>query len=116
MGIRLPILAALTLIGAVSQASAQTSCPELVTLRREASEASRHIIGVPTSERCVAYNRFSAAWAAIAKYANDHREQCEISADSLGDFEKRHVEAKKARDNICAGRPAQPFPPEIIQR
>jgi hypothetical protein len=116
MGARLPILATLTLIGAINPASAQTSCLELAALRREASEASRHIIGVPTSERCVAYNRFSAAWAAVARYASDHREQCEISADSMGGFEKRHAEADKARDNICAGRPARPFPPEIIQR
>jgi hypothetical protein len=116
MDIRLPVLAALSLIGTISQSSAQTACPELTTLRREASEASRHIIGVATSDRCVAYGRFSAAWAAIARYANDHREQCEISAASLGDFEKRLAEAEKARDNICAGRPAQPFPPEIIQR
>jgi hypothetical protein len=116
MGIRPPILATLTLIGAVSQAVAQTSCPEMAVLRRQASEASKHIIGVATSDRCVAYGRFSAAWAAIARYANDHREQCEISDGSLGDFEKRLAEAEKARDNICAGRPAQPFPPEIIQR
>src|SRR5690348_9636044 len=105
MDIRLPVLATLTLIGTISQVSAQTACPELTALRREASEASRHIIGVATSDRCVAYGRFSAAWAAIARYANDHREQCEISAVSLGDFEKRRAEAEKARDNICAGRP-----------
>jgi hypothetical protein len=116
MRICLPSLATVALVGAFSQASAQASCPELTALRHEATEASRQIVGVPASERCLAYNRSSAAWGEVAKYASDHREQCEISAVSLSEFEKRHREAQKARDNVCAGRPARPFPPDIIQR
>jgi hypothetical protein len=41
---------------------------------------------------------------------------CEISTRSMDDFEKYHDEAVKTRDNICAGRPGRPFPPEIILR
>jgi hypothetical protein len=109
-------LAVLVLVAATSQAGAQTSCSELTDLRREAAQVSRQGLGVPTSERCVAYNRVSAAWNAVVKYASDHREQCEISLISLNEFEKRHREASIARDNVCAGRPARPFPPEIIHR
>ena len=72
--------------------------------------------GVPTSDRCEAYGRFSAAWGEIFRYANDHRELCDVSDVSLGEFEKRYREAVKARDNVCAGRPLQPFPPDIIKR
>jgi len=109
-------LAILMLVAATSQSSARTACPELTDLRREAAQVSRQGLGVPTSERCVAYNRVSAAWDAVIKYASDHREQCEISLTSLDEFEKRRREASMARDNVCAGRSARPFPPEIIQR
>jgi hypothetical protein len=56
------------------------------------------------------------AWGAIAQYANDHRELCNISILSLNEFEKRHSEAAKARDDVCGGRPLHPFPPDVIQR
>jgi hypothetical protein len=71
--------------------------------------------GVPTSDRCAAYSHFSTAWGAIAQYANDHRELCGISTLSLGEFDKRHREAMRARENVCAGH-GIPFPPEVIQR
>jgi hypothetical protein len=41
---------------------------------------------------------------------------CDVSVRSLADFEKYYAEAVSARDNVCAGRPARPFPAEIIQR
>jgi hypothetical protein len=63
-----------------------------------------------------AYNRFSRAWDAIAEYANDQRELCDISSLSLNGFEKEQREAVKMRDNACAGRPVRPFPADIIQR
>ena len=116
MRTRMPILAVIALVEPFSQTSAQASCPELTALRREAAEASRQIVGVATSERCFAYNRSSAAWGVVARYARDHQEQCEISAVSLEEFEQHHRVANKARDNVCAGRPARPFPPDIIQR
>lgn len=71
--------------------------------------------GGPTG-RCEAYNRFSAAWGAIAQYAKDHRELGDISSVSLSEFENRHREAERARDNVCAGRLLRRFPPDIIQR
>ena len=56
------------------------------------------------------------AWGAVAQYANDHRETCDISILSVNEFEEYHRKAAKARDDVCAGRPARPFPPDIIQR
>jgi hypothetical protein len=45
--------------------------------------------------------------------ARDHRESREISQASLADMEKRHREAVPERKEVCAGRPARVFPPEI---
>jgi hypothetical protein len=109
-------LAMIALVGLYSQTSAQAQCPELTRLRGEAAEALKRTRGVPTSERCEAFNRFSLAWAAIAQYANDNREACDISTLSLDDFEKYHRDAVTARDNVCAGRPVRPFPADIIRR
>jgi hypothetical protein len=116
MRTHVPALAMIALVGFCSQANAQGPCPELTRLRSEAAEISPQLWGVPTSERCEAYIRFAKAWLTIAQYAKDHRESCDRSMVSLNDFEKYHQEAARARDNICAGRPARPFPPEIIQR
>jgi hypothetical protein len=112
------VVALMTLVGLGGQAHAQARCPELIRLRSEAAEALKQTRGglVPASGRCTAYNRLSIAWEAITEYAKDNREACDISTPSLDDFEKYHVEAIKARDNVCAGRPARPFPPDIIQR
>jgi hypothetical protein len=116
MRTNLPALAMITLVGFCSQANAQDRCPELTRLRGEAAKTAEQMRGVPTSDRCAAYIRFSMAWGAIAQYANDHREWCDISIVSLDEFEKRHREAIKARENVCAGRVPRPFPPEVIQR
>jgi hypothetical protein len=96
-------LAMTVLSGACNQASAQDRCPELARLRSDAAHAAEQM-GVPTSERCVEYTYFSVAWGAIARYANDHRELCGISALSLDEIDKRHREAIRARENVCAGR------------
>jgi hypothetical protein len=102
------------LVGFCSHANAQMKCSELTRLRGAAAEAAKHIAGV--SDRCDAYSRFSTAWGDIFRYANDHRELCDVSGDLLGEFEKRYREAEKTRDNVCAGRPLQSFPPDIIKR
>ena len=109
-------LAMMALVGFCSQANAQERCPELTRLRSEAATALKHARGVPTWDLCEAYNRFSRAWDAIAEYANDQRELCDISTLSLNGFEKEQREAVKMRDNACAGRPVRPFPADIIQR
>ena len=62
------------------------------------------------------YNRLSAAWGAVAQYANDNRESCRVSLPSLNELAQYHREAVKARDNVCAGRPIRPYPADIIQR
>ncbi|HZE54814.1 MAG TPA: hypothetical protein VE111_16310 [Bradyrhizobium sp.] len=111
-----PALAMMALVGFCGPANAQALCPELTRLRSEASEAVQQMMGAPTSDRCAAYIRFSMAWGAIARYANDHRELCDISLPLLSDFEKRYREAVNARENVCAGRPIRPFPPDINQR
>jgi hypothetical protein len=107
----------IALVGFCGQANAQARCPELTRLRSEATEASPPMRGrlVPTSDRCQAYIRLSMAWGAVAQYANDHRELCDISVVSLSDFDKYHREAVSMRDNACTGRPVRPFPPDIIQ-
>jgi hypothetical protein len=126
MRILLSALAAIALAGFCSQANAQAQCLELTRLRSEAAAASKQwtvldtkrdlTMPVPRSQHCETYVRISMAWAAIAQYANDHRESCGISEVSLNEFEQRHREAVTARDNFCSGRPVRPFPPEIIQR
>ena len=117
MRTNLPALAMITLVGFCSQANAQDRCPELTRLRGEAAEVSKQGGAlVPPSQRCEAYVRIAMAWAAIAQYANDHREACDVSEVSLNEFEQHHREAVTARDNFCSGRPVRPFPAEIIQR
>ena len=111
-----PALAMMALIGFCSQASAQAQCSELTRLRSEAAEAAKQTRRGLISDRCEAYIRTSMAWDATVRYANEHQDLCDISIHSLGEFEKYHREAVSARDNVCAGRPVRPFPPEIIQR
>lgn len=113
MRTHLPTLVMMALAGYCSQASAQERCPELTRLRSEAAEA---IKPMPSVVRCGAHHRFSRAWGAIVQYANDHRELCDISIGLLSEFEKQHREAEKARDNVCAGRPLRPYPPDVIKR
>ena len=117
MRTHLPILVMMALVGYCSQANAQERCPELTRLRSEVAGALKQTRGlVPTLDRCEAYNLFSTAWATIVQYANDNREACDISTFSLDEFEKYHLEAVQARDNVCAGRPVRPFPADIIRR
>jgi hypothetical protein len=112
----IPAIAVIMLAGFCGQASAQAQCPELTRLRSEAAAASKPVTRALVSSRCEAYIRSSMAWDALLQYANDHRESCDISFHSLSEFEKFHREEVQARDNVCAGRPARPFPPDIIRR
>jgi hypothetical protein len=117
MRTHMPALAAIALAVFCSQAHAQAQCLELNRLRGEAVQASKKWTAlVPPSQHCETYIRISMAWAAIARYANDHREACDVSEVSLNEFEQRHREAVTARDNFCSGRPVRPYPAEIIQR
>jgi hypothetical protein len=104
------------LFGCCNHTNAQGRCPELARLRSEAAEAARQTIGVATPERCVAYGRSSDVWSAIVQYATEHRELCEFSNALLDELEKNHQKAVKARDNVCAARPARAFPPDIIRQ
>jgi hypothetical protein len=109
-------IAMIALVGFGSQAHGQARCPELMRLRSAAAEAAKQTRGGLAPTRCESYNRVAMAWDAVARYAKDNRYSCDISAASLNDYEKYHHEAMMARDNVCAGRPARPFPPEIIRR
>ena len=113
MRTHLPTLVVMALVGYGSQANAQERCPELTRLRSEAAQVINPITSVAPSDRCGAYIRFAMAWGAIAQYANDHRESCDISSISLSEVEQRQREAEKARDNVCAGRPLRPYPPDM---
>jgi hypothetical protein len=108
----------IALVGLCSPANAQTQCPELTRLRAEAMAAAKPTRGprAPAMGHCETYIRISIAWNDVAKYANDHREACDVSASMLDTIEKAHREAVKARDNVCTGRPVLQYPAEIILR
>jgi hypothetical protein len=116
MRTRVAALAVIALVGLVGHASAQGQCEQLTRMRSKAAAALNKTVGVPMPGRCESYTELSIAWAEIAEYASDHRESCDVSTSLLETFEKRHQEMVKARDNVCSGRPARPFPPDIIQR
>jgi hypothetical protein len=111
----LPVLAMIALSGFSGQASAQAPCPEFARLRSEAEAQKPARRGLVVSG-CEAYIRSSVAWRAVVEYADEHRTVCNISDRSVSEFEKNYREAVSLRNNVCAGRPARPFPPDIIQR
>jgi hypothetical protein len=112
---RVPVFAVIAIVGLAAQAAAQTPCPELVRLRSAATEAWQHAMRVPRSERCGAlYNAALAADATLA-YANHNHVSCGVSDPLLNEVERDHTDAVRARDNVCAGRPLRPYPPDIIQ-
>ena len=114
MRTHMPALAILALVGLCCPANAQ--CPELTQLRSKAPEVLKYKTVIQSSDRCETYIRFSIAWDEVVQYANDHRESCGISSDTVSEFEKRHREAVTARDNVCTGRPIRPYPADLIQR
>jgi hypothetical protein len=116
MPTHMPSLTIIALVGFCIQANAQDRCPELTRLRGEAAEALKETRTVPASARCDSYNRLSKVRSAMAQYASDNRESCDLSTSSLSELVKSNSDAEKARDNVCAGRPARPYPPDIIQR
>lgn len=112
----IPTFTMVALFGFCIPAAAQELCPELTRLRSEAQETLKKTRTVPASERCYMYNRLSVAWGAVAQYANENRQSCHISSPSLNEFERYHREAVKDGENVCAGRPIRPYPPDIIRR
>ncbi len=112
---RASAFAVIAIVGFAVEAAAQAPCSELSRLRGAATEAWKHAMRVPRSERCGALYDASSAAAATLSFANDNQASCGIAASLLGDVERDHREAVKARDNVCAGRPLRPYPPDIIQ-
>jgi hypothetical protein len=104
------------LAGLVMQAEARAQCPELDRLRSAIVEAQKRLAIAPGWERCGSYGRLSVVEQARAEYARQNVEACGISDPSLAQMEREYRNAEQARANVCAGRPARPFPPEIIER
>lgn len=104
----------ITLLGCGIQAGAQTPCPDAMRLRDAATHAWTQAMRAPPSERCAALYRASQAAQAALDFAERHREACRIPAASLQAFERSRREAVNGRDNVCAGRPLRPYPPDII--
>ena len=107
------VLATIVLVALGGDAYAQPRCSELAKLRDDVVEAAKQLTGIAS---CEAYSRFTTAWGRVLRYANTHRESCEISGAALTGFDSRHREAVMMRNAVCAGRPLQPFPPDIIRQ
>jgi len=105
----------IAIVGFSVQAEAQAPCPELGRLRDTANEAWKQAMRGPPSERCGSLHHAASATQATLDYANNNRESCGISDPLRSQVEKDHRRAVQARDNVCAGRPLRPFPPDIIQ-
>ena len=104
------------MIGLGVQVEAKTPCPELVRLRNVATEAWKRAMRAPQSDRCGALYQAALAAEATRKYADYNRQACNVSVSLLNQVERSDREAVQARDNVCAGRPLRPYPPDIIKR
>jgi hypothetical protein len=111
-----PAFAMITIIGLGVQVEARAPCQEYLRLRNAATEAWKQAMRAPPSERCGALYHASLAAEATLKYADNNRESCDVSVPVLNQVERYYREAVETRDNVCAGRPARPFPADIIQR
>jgi hypothetical protein len=111
-----PALTMIAIVGLGVQVEAQTPSPEVVRLRNAATTAWKQAMRAPRSERCGALYHASLAAEATLEYADSNREACNISLPLLNQVEGHYREAVQARDNVCAGRPLRPYPPDIIQR
>jgi hypothetical protein len=105
----------IAIVGLTAQVKA-TPCPEVVRLRNAATEAWKQAMRASQSDRCRALYQAASAAEATRKYADDNRESCNVSVSLLNQVERSHREAVQARDNVCAGRPLRPYPPDIIRR
>lgn len=110
-----PVLTAIALTALGVPVRAQAPCPEVVRLRNAATEAWKQAMKAPASERCGALSEASRAAEATLKYADNNRQSCNISDRLLDQMAGYHHDAVQARDNVCAGRPLRPYPPDIIQ-
>src|SRR5262249_29501274 len=112
----LPALTLVAIVGFRVQAEAETPCQELLRLRNAATAAWKQAMSVSPSDRCGALYQASLAAEATVNYANNNREQCDVSVALLNQVEGYSRQAVQARDNACAGRPLRAYPADIIQR
>jgi len=108
--------ATIAIVGLSVQVKAQPPCPELIRLRNAATEAWKQAMRAPAPERCGALHQASLAAEATLNYAESNREACGISVPVLNQVDGYHHEAVQARDNVCAGRPLRPYPPDAVPR
>ncbi len=101
----------IVLLGLGVQAKAQAPCAELLRLRNAASEAWKHAMSAPASQRCGALAQASVATEATLNYADNNRHSCNISDRLLNEVDGYRRQAVQARDNVCAGRPLRSYPP-----
>jgi hypothetical protein len=97
-------------------AEAEAPCPDFVQLRNAATQTWKEAMKAPRPERCGAMGRASSAAEATLKFASNNRESCNISVPLLNQLDGYHRKAVQARDNVCAGRPMQPYPADIVPR
>jgi hypothetical protein len=114
--LRVPAFTMIAMVWLGVQAEAQTPCQDYLRLRNAATDAWKEAMRAPRSERCGALDHASVAAEATLKYANNNREACDISVPLLNQVQGYHRDALQARDDVCAGRPLRPYPPDIIQR
>src|SRR5260370_37779572 len=99
----MPAFAMITLIGLGVQVEARTPCQEYVQLRNAATESWKQTMRAPRSERCGALHHASLAAEATLKYADNHRESCDIFIQLLNQVERYHREAIQTPDDASAG-------------
>jgi hypothetical protein len=115
MRMHLPALAVIALGCFSGHADAQAQCPAFIRLLNEAVEAQKPFRGLMLGS-CGAYVRSAEAWRAVVEYADENREMCNISDQTLSAVEHSRRSAINDRNNVCGGRPLRAFPAEIIQR
>jgi hypothetical protein len=74
----------------------------MLRLRNAASEAWKHAMSAPASQRCGALAQASVATEATLNYADNNRQSCNISDRLLNEVDGYHRQAVQARDNVCA--------------
>jgi hypothetical protein len=92
-----PAVTIIVLLGLGVQAKAQGPCAEVLRLRNAASEAWKHAMSAPASQRCGALAQVSVATEATLNYADNNRQSCNISDRLLNEVDGYHRQAVQAR-------------------
>jgi hypothetical protein len=110
-----PVLTSIVLVALGVEARAQGPCPEVVRLRNVATAVWKQAMRAPAPERCEALSQASLAAETTLRYADNNRASCNVSDRLRDEVEGYRRNAVQARDNVCAGRPLRPYPPDVIR-